>query len=110
MFWMPSQFLSQTPFLLFMVSLAGLSIIYTWLSNSTRGNLLLAILLHAELNVMTNLWQAVPDAPSPAGVLTLLSVVGTGLSIALVLGYGPRTLSRQPGGIAPGAAIEESLA
>ncbi len=73
MFWMPSQFLSQTPFLLFMVSLAGLSIIYTWLSNSTRGNLLLAILLHAELNVMTNLWQAVPDAPSPAGVLTLLS-------------------------------------
>jgi len=110
LFWMPSQFLSQIPFPLFLVSLVGLSIIYTWLSNSTRGNLLLAILLHTMLNVTTNLWQAVPDAPSPAGVLTLLSVVGTGLSIALVLGYGPRTLSHQPGRIAPGAAIEDSLA
>src|SRR6266540_3257574 len=110
MFWMPSQFLSQTPFLLFMVSLAGLSIIYTWLSNSTRGNLLLAILLHAMLNVMTNLWQAVPDAPNPAGVLTLLSVVGTGVSILFVLGYGPRTLARQPDQRALGTAIDESPA
>jgi hypothetical protein len=99
--------LSQLPFPLFLVSLAGLSTIYTWLSNSTRGNLLLAILMHAMLNGASALWQAVPDAPSPAGVLTLLSVVGTTLSIALVLGYGPRTLARRPGGIAPGAAIEE---
>ena len=58
----------------------------------------------------TNLWQAVPDAPSPAGVLTLLSEVGTGLSIALVLGYGPRTLARQPHGGLPGVAIEQSPA
>ncbi len=73
----------------------GLSIIYTWLSNNTHGNLLLAILLHAELNVMTSLWQAVPDAPSAARILMMLSLIGTGLSILLVLGYGPRTLARQ---------------
>jgi membrane protease YdiL (CAAX protease family) len=108
--WMPSQMLNQIPFPLFLVSLMGLSIIYTWLSNNTQGNLLLAILLHADLNVMTNLWQAVPDAPSPTYVLTLLSVVGTGLSILLVLGYGPRTLARQPRGGLPGAATKESPA
>ena len=110
MFWMPSQFLSQIPFLLFLVSLVGLSTIYTWLSNSTRGNLLLVILLHATLNVTTNLWQTVPDAPSPAGALMLLSVIGTGLSIVLVLAYGPRTLARRPCGDLPGAPIEESPA
>lgn len=93
--WMPSQALSKIPFPLFLVSLMGLSIIYTWLSNNTRGNLLLAILLHAELNVMTSLWQAVPDAPSAARILMMLSLIGTGLSILLVLGYGPRTLARQ---------------
>jgi uncharacterized protein len=96
MFWMPSQFLSQIPFPLFLASLAGLSTIYTWLSNSTQGNLLLAILLHAVLNVTSTLWQVVPDPPSPADVLALLSVVGTALPLLLILGYGPRTLARQP--------------
>lgn len=110
LFWMPSQFLSQIPFPLFLVSLAGLSTIYTWLSNSTRGNLLLAILMHAMLNGASTLWQAVPDAPSPAGVLTLLSVIGIGLSLLLVLGYGPRTLARQPSQVAGGASIEEPAA
>jgi hypothetical protein len=61
------------------------------------GPTLMAILLTAR----THGW---------AGVLTLLSVVGVGLSIALILGYGPGTLSRQPSRIDPGAAIEESPA
>jgi hypothetical protein len=60
--------------------------------------------------VTTNLWQAVPDGPGPAGVLTLLSVVGIGVSILLVLGYGPRTRAQQPHGGLPGVAIEESPA
>jgi membrane protease YdiL (CAAX protease family) len=110
LFWMPSQFLSQIPFPLFLVSLAGLSTIYTWFSNSTQGNMLLPILLHAVLNVTTNLWQAVPDAPSPARMLTLLSVGGTCLSIVLVLSFGPRTLARQPRRVAAGAPIEDSPA
>jgi len=95
--WMPSQAVGHIPFLLFLVGLIGLSIIYTWLLNSTRGNLLLAILLHAELNVLTNLWQILPDAPSAWHVLMLLSVVGTGLSLLVILVYGPRRLVRQPG-------------
>jgi membrane protease YdiL (CAAX protease family) len=102
--WMPSQAVSHIPFPLFLVSLAGLSIIYTWLSNSTRGNLLLAILLHAQLNVMTNLWQVLPNVPSAARILMLLSVVGTGLSLLLVLVYGPRTLARQSRVVLPLAA------
>lgn len=54
------------PFVAFVISVIGMTVIFTWVFNNTRGSLLLAILLHASIN-------------AAAGMLPLLfpSLVGT---------------------------------
>jgi hypothetical protein len=38
------------PFVAFVISVIGMTVLFTWVFNNTRGSLLLAILLHASIN------------------------------------------------------------
>jgi membrane protease YdiL (CAAX protease family) len=48
---------SQFPFYLFMLFITGLSVVYSVLFQSTRGSLLLAVLLHASTDLMPRILQ-----------------------------------------------------
>ena len=38
------------PFVAFVISVIGMTVVFTWVFNNTRGSILLAILLHASIN------------------------------------------------------------
>lgn len=49
------------PFVLFVISNIGLTIIFTWVFNNTRGSLLLTMLLHASINTASQLFLLFPS-------------------------------------------------
>ncbi|CAA9436332.1 MAG: CAAX amino terminal protease family protein [uncultured Rubrobacteraceae bacterium] len=87
------SFLSFVPFILWVV---GLSVLFTWIYNSTDGNLLIAILLHASVNFFAATLTVFPasetDYARPFLLYTLLVCL---LATAVVLIAGSR-LSRNP--------------
>lgn len=68
-----------------------MTIIYTWLFNSTRGSLLIVTLLHASQNTWANLLSDNQAAPFYLTVGLLAVVV-----VAMVTIYGAQNLSRRP--------------
>ena len=68
----------------------GLSVLFTWLYNQTRGSLLVVIAFHAAVNLAAFL----PAAVGSAGAAPLLNVLVTWLvAAAVVVRYGRRTLA-----------------
>ena len=78
----------------FVVSVIALSVVLTWVYNSTRGSLLMVVLLHATYNLPITL--AIDDLGSRATVPVLLYfgllVVA---AIVVVIVAGPKHLSRK---------------
>jgi membrane protease YdiL (CAAX protease family) len=71
----------------------GLSVLFTWLFNQTRGSLLVVILFHTAVNLAAFLPAAV-GSPGPA---SLLNVLLTWLAAALVvIVFGRTTLAHAP--------------
>ena len=102
LFFVPGLPHSRTPFLLVLLGTLPLTVVFTWVVNSTRGSLLLAILLHAASNLSGDIWAAVPDVagaaePPLAYIAGLGLPVGWALAAAVVLLTDPRTLARRRG-------------
>lgn len=75
----------------FMLFSAALTIIYSWMFNSTRGSLFLVTLLHASQAAWANLLSDNQAAPFYVSVGLLVLV-----AVSLVVIYGARDLSRKP--------------
>jgi membrane protease YdiL (CAAX protease family) len=82
----------------FLIGMIPMSVIITWIFNSTRGSLLPVILLHGAYNTWPGLLATTGGNPALAWVMPALTTV---LAVIVVLVYGPTHLARKP---APAAA------
>ena len=104
LFFNPGTSYIQTPFAVWLIFLLPYSVIHTWLYNSTRASLLLAIALHAMVNVTGSLWMSVPDVgpvveTTPgivAQIYLLQAAVLWVLAGVILLVTSAQNLARQP--------------
>ena len=106
-FFNPDLHYSRMPFVLQLVFQIPAAILFTWVFNSTRGSVLLAILMHAVLNASSRLWGAMPEysvepptaaeaAAQTVHINVMFAIVVGVAALVVVLVYGPRNLSRHP--------------
>lgn len=90
LFVLPVEVYEGLNFGLYAVLTLAVSVIYTWLYNSTGGSVLLAMVLHGVINLCL-LWY-----PSTQGLLplTVLAAGACVVALGIVLLYGPETLAR----------------
>jgi membrane protease YdiL (CAAX protease family) len=60
-FFNPDTSYSDLSFLLFVVFLVPVTILMTWLFNSTAGSVLMAMIFHAVMNSADELWKVLPE-------------------------------------------------
>jgi membrane protease YdiL (CAAX protease family) len=99
LFFIPGAGFDAITFLVYLVITITLSVLFTWVYNSTGRSLLLVSIAHASVNVwMANLWgRAVAALPSIAGgpdPAILYAVALTVAAVLLVLCTDRRTLTR----------------
>ena len=107
LFFNPDLAYSDLPFVIQFTIQVAWAILFTWVFNSTGGSLFMAILMHAVLNASGQLWKVMPEySVEPASAaeaaaqtvhINIMSAVVVGVaSVAVVLVYGARNLSRRP--------------
>jgi uncharacterized protein len=104
LFFNPSTTYARQPFILFLAFLVPLTILITWVFNSTGGSVLLAVLLHAVMNASSSLWKAVPeygrmatlDATTTIHDNLMIAIVLWIAAVVVVLVMGPLDLSHRP--------------
>lgn len=74
-------------FWLFMVGIVPLTLVFTWIYNNTGRSILAAILFHAMINFSGELVAVTPRAD------TISTAVWVVAAIAIVMGWGPKTLA-----------------
>jgi uncharacterized protein len=79
----------------------GQSVIYTWLFNSTGGNVLLAMIFHAAMNA------ALLSMPEGAMTLWMLAAAAWAVAAVLLMVHGPANLSASGRRCAPTASLKE---
>lgn len=77
----------------FLVGVLALSVIITWIFNTTRGSMLPIILLHGAYNTWPDLFTMTSGNPALAWVATAISVL---LAVIVVLLFEPAYLTRAP--------------
>ena len=97
-------FYEQVGFPLFAAWTLALTLIFTWIYNSTHGNLLLPVLLHAGQFAWQQLLSPPEVAPFFISVGLLWIVV-----VGILVRYGPATLSPAPAATLP-AALSRRIA
>jgi membrane protease YdiL (CAAX protease family) len=109
LFFNPATGYSITPFWVFLVFILPVSILITWVFNSTEGSVPIIMILHAMLNASTSpLWRAIPDystrEATTTAVTTHLYLVQAAVlwtaAVAVLVVYGALNLSRRPRQIA----------
>lgn len=84
------------PFLPYAVGVTALSVVYTWLYNSTGGSVLLPVALHTASNVSLNYYPAGgADAVLSTPGLWLLAGVQIGVALVVIGLFGRERLSRR---------------
>jgi membrane protease YdiL (CAAX protease family) len=105
LFFNPASSYSSTPFWAFLIFMLPVSILITWVFNSTGGSVLMAMILHAMLNASIGpLWRATPEysaALSNTDVYLLQAALLWVGAIVVVLVYGAANLSRKPRQVLP---------
>jgi uncharacterized protein len=107
LFFNPDTHYINLPFVLQLAFQIPVAILFTWVFNSTRGSVLMAILLHAVLNSSGRLWNTLPEysvePPSAAEAAAqtvhiniVMTIVLWIAAVVVVLIYGPHNLSRRP--------------
>ena len=100
LFFNPASSYSNTPFWALLIFMLPVSILITWIFNSTGGSALMIMILHAMLNASIGpLWKATPEystAVSNTDVYLLQAAVLWVAAIVVVLVYGASNLSRKP--------------
>jgi membrane protease YdiL (CAAX protease family) len=87
-FYLPNYMqMGLTIFPMFALGVASGAIVYTWLFNSTKGNILMAILFHGAFNFVT---ASKAGEGSVAAILSMLVVV---LAVVLIILYRNKNLS-----------------
>lgn len=88
----------QAPqFIWFAASVVAVSVILTWLFNNTGGSVLLAMVMHASLNAITNPPPVPVSAADQAGAfMAALAGVSWLAVLVLVAIFGPARLGRRP--------------
>jgi membrane protease YdiL (CAAX protease family) len=107
LFFNPDLFYSNLPFVVQLAIQIPLTILSTWVFNSTGGSVLMAMLVHAVFNASSRLWRAIPEysveppsAAEAAAQTVHINLMGAIVlwvaAVVVVLVYGPRDLSRRP--------------
>jgi membrane protease YdiL (CAAX protease family) len=114
-FFNPATGYSITPFWVFLVFMIPVSILITWVFNSTGGSVLMVMILHAVLNACGSpMWRAIPEygameSPTVAllthNYLLQAAVLWAG-TIVVVLVYAATNLSRRPRVVPVEAGVE----
>jgi membrane protease YdiL (CAAX protease family) len=110
---------SVLPFPLYLAYMVPFAILMTWVFNSARGSVLIAMILHATMNASGELLKAVPEfavrpaTDAEAAALTghlylLLTVIMAVAALVVVRVHGPRDLSRRPRQVAAAASARPS--
>jgi membrane protease YdiL (CAAX protease family) len=114
-FFNPDTIYSNFPFVLQLALQVPLAILITWVYNSTRGSVLMVMLLHAMFNASGQLWKTIPEysvrPPSAAEAAARTVHVNLMLTIvlwvaAIVVVCGSTNLSRKPRQVSADAAGE----
>ena len=97
-FWHLPKFLSHwntVSFVWFMVHTMAISVVYTWLYNSTKGSLLLVTLFHAATNA-TGVFMPMANTVSSGnmGAYVIFILLEMAAAIIIVIATGPERLSR----------------
>jgi len=93
LFVVPGAIQAELAFLPFFVQGIALSVLFTWLYNSTRGSLLLVVLLHGAVNAwLTSVWFLRGDVNSTT-LWVFAGLVGV-TAVCVVVMYGGEHLSR----------------
>lgn len=88
---------ADRPPAIYLAYVVALAVVFTWLYNSTRGSVLLAVVLHAGMNNATVLIPAPESGLTASGLETTLFAVQTAavvaVAVVLVAYYGADTLA-----------------
>src|SRR3712207_3977388 len=115
LFFNPATGYSITPFWVFLIFMLPVSILITWVFNSTAGSVPIIMILHAVLNASgTPMWRSIPEygameTPTVALVTytyLLQAAVLWAAAAVVVLAYGATNLSRRPRVVPADAEVE----
>jgi membrane protease YdiL (CAAX protease family) len=105
LFFDPTSPYSRTPFWAFLIFMVAVSILITWVFNSTGGSVLMIMILHAVMNASTGpLWGTLPDGAttiSNTNIWVIQAALLWVAAIVVVLVYGATNLSRKPRKVLP---------
>jgi membrane protease YdiL (CAAX protease family) len=94
LFFLPGTIQSELTLWLYVPQVVALSVVLTWITNVTGGSVVPGALLHAGANTIVNYYPpgGVASAVAPLG-FSLLTATAIGISVILVLVYGPDSLA-----------------
>lgn len=99
LWFIPGLGFESLPFPFYGLLAMGLSILFTWLYNSTGGSLLIVALFHAAINAYAAPWgmalQTLPETARGSNIQIAVAVSVAAFAIVVTLLTNPRTLTRQ---------------
>ena len=97
LFLVADGFHNSIPFTLFLLQAVALSILMTWLFNSTHGSLLMVVIFHATSNTTLGIFPVMPaDNVGSARRLWIAVALLWAFTLTIIAHTGPARLSRDP--------------